>query len=109
MRRTPSRPFGPRASACRTPTGFEESQPPLRPDAPKPRCSASTTPTDIPGECCRIQYAVHRPEYPAPTTKISNRESTSNVGVAGQVTDSSAIQNDILPLITCLAPLTAAL
>ena len=50
-----------RASRSRLPGMRPESQPPFRPLAPKPACSASTTTMRSPGSASASAQAVHKP------------------------------------------------
>ncbi len=61
MSRTPARPRGPRAYRSREPGSAAVSQPPFRPEAPKPANAASSTITRRPGWARARYQAVHNP------------------------------------------------
>jgi hypothetical protein len=52
-----------------------EHQPPLRPDAPNPAISRSSTAMRRPGSAFASEYAVQSPVSPPPTMQTSNRAS----------------------------------
>ena len=62
-----------------------DAHPPLRPDAPKPAISRSTTTTRSEGSRSNSVYAVQRPVYPAPTmaTSASSDPGSDGRGVSG--------------------------
>ena len=55
-----------------------EHQPPLRPDAPKPAISRSSTAIRSWGSAFASEYAVHSPVSPPPTMQTSNRASAAS-------------------------------
>ncbi len=69
-----------RASAAAPAGNSAEHHPPLRPLAPKPATSRSTTVTRRPGSARSSEYAVQRPVYPAPTMQTSTSLSPANGG-----------------------------
>ena len=57
-----------------------EHQPPLRPDAPQPAISRSSTTTRSVGSCRSRWWAVHSPVNPAPTMAMSASMSPGSIG-----------------------------
>ena len=79
MAATPCR----RAKATSEAGNSEEHQPPLRPDAPKPATSRSTTATRSVGSADARERAVQSPVKPAPTMQTSTSRSSLSAGRAG--------------------------
>ena len=69
-----------RASAASEVAKSAEHQPPLRPDAPKPATSRSTTATRSEGSARASACAVQRPVNPAPTMQTSTCRSWVRAG-----------------------------
>ena len=72
-----------RASAASDVANSAEHQPPLRPDAPKPATSRSTTAMRRDGSASASECAVHRPVKPAPTMHTSTCRSWVRAGRGG--------------------------
>ena len=68
------------AHSSATPAMPAETQPPLRPDAPKPATSRSITRTRSDGSASSRAYAVQRPVMPAPTIATSQSVSPCSAG-----------------------------
>ena len=76
----------PQSRASEESFGHQQStKPPLRPDAPPPQTSCSSTTTSQAGSCSLMRIAVHRPTKPPPTMATSARAAPSSGGASGRV------------------------
>src|SRR5439155_26384941 len=68
------------------------TKPPLRPLAPAPQTSASTSTTSSAGSCSFSRIAVQRPVKPPPTMQMSARSSPSSRGASSATVNASSSQ-----------------
>ena len=79
-----------RANVASDVANSAEHQPPLRPDAPKPATSRSTTAMRNAGSTSASEWAVHSPVKPAPTMHTSTWRSSVRAGRAGNGTGTAS-------------------
>ena len=70
------------------------AKPPLRPLAPPPQTSASSTTMSADGSSSRIWSAVHSPVNPPPTMQTSQRTSPASGGRGGTSPSASASHSE---------------
>ena len=79
-----------RASAASEVAKRAEHQPPLRPEAPKPATSRSSTAMRSEGSAWASACAVHKPVKPAPTMQTSTSRSSVSAGRGGSGTGTAS-------------------